>query len=103
MLHRNPVSAIWLILVLSACGEGPTSSNVPSAIIPVLEVTDPQRWQGRVRDGHVSVISEFALSLETNEVLEIETSNISPGGDPVMHLLDRQTGEQLASSSPGKY
>jgi hypothetical protein len=88
-----------LVISLPACSNGPggISEDRPSA--PEDQVVEPERWPDRVREGHLSVVSEFALTVEPGEALDIEAFNISTGGDPVIHLLDRDTGQQLASSN----
>lgn len=84
------------MLSLSACN--PTA-NLPSAPT-VQEVVSP-RFVDRVREGHLSVINEFVLTTEPGDELVIATSNVSAGGDPVIHLLDQNTGEQLAIGETG--
>ncbi|HEA19518.1 hypothetical protein LCGC14_0710610 [marine sediment metagenome] len=79
-----------LMLSLSACN--PTA-NLLSAP-PGQEVVLP-KFVDRVREGNLSVITEFVLTNPPGEVLDITTSNVSAGGHPVIHLLDQNTGQQL--------
>lgn len=95
-LILNSIAVIATLVCLVGCQP---SDN--QAIVPVDQEVFSPRFVDRVRDGQLSVISEFVLASEPGEVLEIAPSNPSAGGDPVLHLLDKNTGEQLAIGETG--
>lgn len=90
-----------LIILLSACSNGPNKILDDRPSISTDQVFDFPKFVDRVREGQLSVINEFAVTIIPGEILEIATVNISQGGDPVIHLLDRDTGQQLAFGEAG--
>ncbi|CAN5552993.1 hypothetical protein BH23CHL2_BH23CHL2_01190 [soil metagenome] len=68
--------------------------------VPADQVVYEDFSSDRVRDGHISTVGEYRLSMVQGELVTIETANISEGGDPVLHLLETN-GQQLAVNDNG--
>lgn len=70
-------------------------------ISPSDGVLAPIPNPGRVREGHLPIITEYELTHVPGETLIIETSNVSKGSNPVLHLLDRESKQQVAFDDDG--
>ena len=92
--------AFVVVIATLGCLVGGQASD-HQLIAPTDQEAFSPRFVDRVREGHLSVINEFVLTTNSGEVLDIATSNVSAGGDPVIHLLDQNTGQQLAVGETG--
>ncbi len=90
------LAILVLTPVFSATLPSPVLAQIPPGDIyvpPEGQVFVEDSYAGRARTGHVSVVREFQLSLAAGETVTIETTNVSEGGDPVLHVLEFNGGE----------
>ncbi|CAN5516379.1 hypothetical protein BH23CHL2_BH23CHL2_05540 [soil metagenome] len=95
------VPGLISVLPLPVSAQAPPGGNVAP---PADQAVADDAWSAHVRSGYLTTVSEFQLSLAEGEELTLETANVSEGGNPVLHLIDAQTGREVAvddDSGPG--
>jgi hypothetical protein len=98
-IHLRLLLALVLAPALLSALPRPALAQAPPGDIyvpPDGQVVAGDTYGDRFRSGHVSVVSEFQLSLTGGEIVTIETANVSEGGDPVLHLIEAQGGKEIA-------
>jgi hypothetical protein len=56
---------------------------------------------GGLIDGNLSVVSEFLINLTEGQIVTFETTALSYGSDPVLHLLAGRRGSEVAVDASG--
>lgn len=91
------LTALLLAPSLATALPRPAAAQVPPGTVvspgDVVAAPDDYVPTGRARYGHLSTISELRLTVTQGAQVVVETSAVSEGGDPVLHLLDANGAE----------